>query len=147
MSENDTTRVNPVIERQVVNDLKAAIRAFNDGKVKGRFSPALSEAMQLYTACLFATNPDKLRNIEHILDIDDVKEIDDPDAYRERVIDMVDSVSGTLNQAAHQVHREGPGEPTRLEEYVRMKPSSSSTDDEDRRETTELKSPLLRSGN
>lgn len=148
MQEGDTTRVNPEVPQQVVDDLKVAVRAFNDGKIKGRFSPAITEAMQLYIACLFATDPDKLRNLESALDVDDVKEIDDPDEYRDRVIKVVDGVAQTIDQAAQQTHREQPGGPTRFEQYLRNAETLDADDgsgDGEGRQTMTLDSRLVKS--
>lgn len=101
MAGNDTTRTHPDVKTELLNDFKTAIAAFNEGKVKGRLSPAFEEAMELYIATMFLRSPVHLEQLEQYVDEDDV---DDPDAYRDRVMnEYVEDVRGSLSDAAQRL--------------------------------------------
>lgn len=119
-------RTNPEVDEQHLNDLKVAIQAFNDGKLKGRLSPTIDEAIQLYIVSMYAREPSRLKHLEQYINPDEVDELDNPDEYRERILGLADGVSGAVQEVAHQLHRERPGEPTRFEEFVMLQNAQRS---------------------
>jgi hypothetical protein len=123
----DTVRTNPEVPERLLNDLKVAIQVFNDGKLKGRLSPTIAEAIEFYLVNMYAREPTRLKHLEQYINPDDVDELDDPDAYRERIFHHADRVSGTTQEVAHQLHREGPGKPTRFEQFLMIQDSEGPT--------------------
>lgn len=122
----ETVRTNPEVPERLLNDLKVAIQAFHDGKLKGRLSPTIRDAIELYLVSMYAREPGRLKHLEQYIDPDDVDELDDPDAHRERILHHANRVSGTTQEVAHQLHREGPGQPTRFEEFLMLQDSEGT---------------------
>jgi hypothetical protein len=144
----ETVRTNPEVPERLLNDLRIAIQAFHDGKLKGRLSPTISDAIELYLVSMYAREPGRLKHLEKYIDPDDVDELDDPDAYRERILHHANRVSGTTQEVAHQLHREGPGQPTRFEEFLMLQDSegtavNSQRDDQD--QPNQLENSLIQS--
>lgn len=80
--DGDTTRAHPDVDLELYDDFKTTIAAFNEGKVKGRLSPAFEEAMEAYIVIMFLRSPYHLKQLENHVNADNV---DDPDAFRDRV--------------------------------------------------------------
>jgi hypothetical protein len=128
--DNGTTRVNPEVDEQLLNDLKVAIRAFNEGKLKGRLSRSIEEAMQLYLVTILVREPGQLKHLERYLDPEDVDELDDPDDYRERIIEYQDQTTATIQEVAHVLNREEPGGPTDFAKMLDISGKSETGDDD-----------------
>ena len=124
-NREDTIRTSPEVPEQLLNDFKTAIQLFNDGKLKGRLSPTVGEAMQLYLVAMYARDPDRLKHIQEHVDPEQLSHLDNPDDYRERVIEYQNELSGTMQEVAHQLQRENPGGPTRLEQYLTLDDTTS----------------------
>lgn len=141
MTDGDNTiRTSPEIPEKILNDFKTTIQLFNNAKLKGRLSPTIAEAMQLYMVAMHAREPDKLKNIEQHVDIDDLDYLDDPEEFCNRVIEYQNELSGSVQQIAHQLQRDTPGGPTRLEQYLTLDDTVESTTQDT---SSQLESSLL----
>lgn len=141
-NEDNTVRTSPEIPEELLNDFKTTIQIFNDGKLKGRLSPTVAESMQLYLVAMHARDPDKLKNLDAHVDPEQLNHLDDPEEFCNRVIKYQNEVSGAMQQIAHQLQRDTPGGPTRLEQYLTLDdtaPESSNTQDT----STQLQSSIL----
>lgn len=120
MADKNTVRTSPEVPKQLLNDFKTAIQVFNDGKLKGRFGPSVAEAMHLYIVAMYARNPDRLKNMEDFVNLDEISELDNPEDHQERVLDYQDRLSATVQDIAFQLQRDSPGAPTTFEQYVKQ---------------------------
>jgi len=119
VTKKHTTRTSPEVPEQLLNDFKTAIQVFNSGKLKGRFGPSVAEAMQLYIVAMYSRNPDRLKNMDHHVNPQEISELDSPDEHQARVIEYQNGLSATIQDIALQLQRESPGGPTRFEQYVK----------------------------
>lgn len=119
MSDNsDTKRTNPDVDEQLLGDFKATVQLGNDGKVKGRYSPSVEEAMKLYLAVWSANNHGLVRDAESIIDEEDVNgSIED---YRERLTEYANQANQSVQEAAYMLEVEEVGGPTRLDELLEV---------------------------
>ncbi len=108
------TRTSPEVDEQLLDDLKTAIRVFNEGKLKGRLSPTFEEAIQLYLVVMYSRSPMRLKHLEDEIDPDELG-IDDPDAYRSRILQYVSGVEDSLTEATQMLQRDSPGAQSGLE--------------------------------
>lgn len=96
------TRTSPEVDTTVLNDFKTTVRAFHQGKIKGRYGTSVEEAMRLLQAIYYLRSPMRLKHIERHVDGDQA-EIDDFDEYRQRIAEYVDENREAIEEAAQMI--------------------------------------------
>ncbi len=103
----ETTRTAPEVNADLLNDFKTTIAAFNDGKVKGRLSPAFEEAMKLYIATMYLQSPLHLQELSDFVEIED-SHVETAADHQARVEQYTSKVSESLRNAVHRLPEDEP---------------------------------------
>lgn len=102
MATSTTKRASPVVNAQHLDDLKTTIRAFNGGTYKRDYSATFEEMMEFYMAQKFLRSRHRLDNLEDFIDLD-TAEIDDLDAFRDRIERYIDNAIDALREATAEL--------------------------------------------